>query len=116
MPSLVDLAFIGVVIFALIRQVLDTAKRRKQIKDRANRDFEADGEIPRGELDNRLSEMESMYEDLEQTYWAHISALVGIASYAHWHIWYISVSIFVALAIVGTQFLSLKPFTTGIAD
>lgn len=65
---------------------------------------------------DRLGESEIMYEDLEETYYVHISVLVGLAAQLYWDTWYISVAIGLLVAFMSLKFLALKPFTNGVSD
>ena len=96
-----------------VHGAINTKKQRALLKKRSNEEFEADN------LDNeyytkRLSESEFMYEDLEETYYMHISLLVGLAVQLYWGVWYISLAVGISLAVIGIKFLALKPFLNSI--
>ena len=116
MLSLEGLLFIAAIVVGLLMQVRDTAARRGMLKQRTNQEFSEEIEISRDELETRLGHSELMYEELEKTYWMHVSALAAISTHLYWHNWYVSLAMFAALAIIGVTFLSLKPFTTSIHD
>jgi hypothetical protein len=116
MLSLMELLFIAAIFVALLMEARKMATRRGKLKQRSNQEFDQEIEISRDELELRLGESELMYEDLESTYWMHVSALVAISTHLYWHNWYLSLAMFAALAIIGVTFLSLKPFTTSIHD
>ena len=103
-------------IIAIVFSARKNAKHRAIIKERANRDYEQENELSQDELETRLSESELMYEHLEETHWLSVGLLVGIATYFYWHIWYVSVAIGIGLIIIGSKYLSLHPFTTGVPD
>ena len=105
-----------IVVYLMVRQARHVIKIKKDIKRRANREFESDCQPTIEELESRLGESEVMYENLESSYWAHISVLVGIVSYLYWYVWYISLPIAVLLWVVGVKFLSVKPFTASVPD
>lgn len=108
--------FILVVIIAIVFSARKTAQQRAKIKERVNREYDQEIKFSTDELESRLGESELMYEDLEQTYWVHVGALVAIATYFYWHVWYLSTAVGIGLIFVGYKYLSLRPFTTGVAD
>jgi len=111
--------YVGIVVALLIViQIFFSArkvsKQRLQIKEQANKDFDKGVEVD--VLESRLGDAELMYEDLEETYWVHISALIVISTYFYWHLWYVSIAIGAALLFIGVKYLSLKPFSTATPD
>jgi hypothetical protein len=108
--------FILAVIIALLHHARKTAIQRNKIKERINREYDQEIELSTDELKSRLGESELMYEDLEQSFWVHVGVLIAVATYFYWHFWYISLVIGPSIIFVGYKYLSLRPFTTGIAD
>lgn len=108
--------FTTFVIWRTISAVKHTRKRKNEIKQRANLEYNNDITISAEELERRLSESELMYQDLEETYWIQSSLLIGLCTYLYWGIWYISLIVCMAIAFIGFKFLSLKPFSTSLPD
>ncbi len=111
-----EVILLSLFILAFILDFFKSKKYRKEIKERANREWSEEIELTADELEERLSETELMYENLEETYWMHIGLLVGFLSYLYWHVWYVSLLIFVVVAFGGSRYLAIRPFTSGIAD
>ena len=116
MISLAEALLILIIIISLAYLTRKVKQQRGRIKERVNREFNQGIELSTDELENRLGELELMYENLEETYWAHIGVLVGISTYLYWHVWYVSIAIGVGLILIGCKFLSIRPFITGVAD
>lgn len=116
MESISGVLFLVLSALILIHSGRRNAKIRTEIKARTNKEFDDEIELTNDDLKARLSEVELMYEELEQTYWEHIGALVGIASYFYWQNWYISFGVAILLIFVGGKYLSIKPFKSGIPD
>ena len=110
------IAFLVFIVILFVYDVRKISQRRLQIKVRANKEFDEETELTIEELESRIGEAELMYEDLEQTYWMHVSAFIGISTYFYWHLWYASVAIAAATAFIGYKYLSVKPFTTSIPE
>ena len=90
-------------------------QQRSEIKKRANEEYEKEVELTINELQSRLGESELKYESLEDTYWLHIGMFSGVASHLYWHLWYISIPIAILIWVVGVNYLTLRPFVSGIA-
>jgi hypothetical protein len=116
MITLEDWILIILVVVALIYSARKTAVQKSIIKKRANHEINKKIDLTQEEFEIRLGKAELMYENLEQSYWAHVGLLVGIISYLYWHVWYLSLVIGVTLMFIGYKFLSFKPFTSGVAD
>lgn len=116
MDEIEGIVLLLIVAWALISSAKNTAKQRARIKERANHEYDGETEISADELESRLDDAEIMYEDLEQTYWVHVSVLIGLCTYFYWHIWYVSLGLGMGLAYIGCKFLSVKPFSTAVPD
>lgn len=116
MNSIEGILFILVAILVVALSIRKTGKIRDQIKERVNREYNQEVELSTDELEQRLGESEIMYEKLEQTYWTHVGLLVGISTHLYWHVWYLSVAVALCLIFVGTKYISIKPFSTGVPD
>ena len=110
----------GIVIFlvvaAIIHGFIKTKKYRENIKTIANKEYENEIEATIEELEDRLSDSQIMYEELEQDYWIHIGLLLGAISHSYCHTWYISIAIGLFIMFFGVKFLSLRPFSTATPD
>ena len=111
-----DVLFVIIMLVAFVYFARKTRKTRSEIKERANKDYDSEEELPNDELESRLGEAILMYEELEERYWAHIGFLAGLASYYYWDVWYLSFGIGILLMLVGHQYLSIRPFRSGIRD
>jgi hypothetical protein len=116
MESIGGVLFVIIIFITLFHSARRISKIRSKIKAGANKECDAEIELTNDELEIRLGEADLMYEELEQTYWAHTSALIGIASYFYWHNGYLSLGASVLLALLGDKYLSIKPFKSGIPD
>lgn len=116
MITYIDSILILFFLIALANTANNSRLHRKRIKESANREYNEEIELSLDELESRLNQSELMYEDLEQTYWVHVSTLIGICSYLYWHSWYISIAIGVGLIFLGVKYLAIRPFTTGVPD
>jgi hypothetical protein len=111
-----ELVLLIVIVAMIAWQIKTVSSRKAEIRLRAHKDFEV-GYMPTiEELQNRLSESELQYEELEHTYWVHIGVFVGIAAQLYWNIWYVSIAIALFTIFVGVKFLSSNPFTSKIAN
>jgi len=108
--------FISLILILLFISAKKSAKFRASIKAQANADYDSETEVHAEEFQSRLGEANLMYEELEQTYWVHLSIAIGVASYFYWHIWYLSFGIGLALVFIGDNYLSIKPFKSGMHD
>jgi len=64
------------------------------------------------ELLDKLIELESDYENLEQDYYLYISVLTGIILHLYWGKWLISIAIPIVIFWACWKFLAKKPFTS----
>ena len=110
-----ELTLLLIVLGAFVWQAKIVHQQRSKIKERANEEFEKDIDPTIDELQSRLGESELQYESLEDTYWLHIGMFSGVASHLYWHHWYISIPIAISIWVVGGNYLTLKPFASGIA-
>jgi hypothetical protein len=108
--------FVSIILIMLFISAKNSSKVRARIKAQANADYDNEIELSTEELESRLGEANLIYEELEQTYWLHISIAIGIASYFYWHVWYLSLGIGLALVFIGDTYLSIKPFKSGMHD
>ena len=116
MPFMTEIVVVSFIFVCFVYQAKTVAKHRRKLRDRANENFRSEIELSTDELESRVFEVELMYEELEGTYWAHVSALAGALSYLYWDIWYLSLIVFILLWFIGERFLTLKPFKMGITD
>ena len=111
-----EVILLSLFIVAFVLDFIKSKKYRKEVKERANREWSDGIELTADELEERLSETELMYENLEETYWMHIGLLAGFFSYLYWHVWYVSILIFLVVGFGGSRCLAIRPFSNGIAD
>ncbi|RHW76805.1 hypothetical protein [Colwellia sp. RSH04] len=116
MNIIADVLLVLIILVTFLYFARKARKTRSEIKKCANQDYESEEELSNDELDRRLCEAKLMYEELEERYWGHIGFLAGLASYYYWDIWYLSFGIGILLMLVGHQYLSIKPFRSGIRD
>lgn len=114
--GITEILIIAWLVIALPISIYKTAKIRRANKERVNREFHSEVELTAEEHQSRIGEIELMYEDLEETYWAHIGALCAIIAHLYWHNWYATVLMGVSIIFIGYKFLTIRPFTTGIPD
>ncbi|WP_193164863.1 hypothetical protein [Microbulbifer hainanensis] len=65
-------------------------------------------------LEDRISELEMKYEQLEQSCYILFAILVGIFAHQGWHNWFITIFAAAASYVVGWKYVAEKPFTNDI--
>ncbi len=66
------------------------------------------------ELNERVAIIEQQYEDLEQNYYLHICALIGVIFHLLWGNWLISIASPLLIYALSWKYLAKKPFTSKI--
>ena len=114
--GITEIIIIAWFVVALPISIYKVSKIKRANREKVNREFHSEVELTADEYQSRFSEIEFMYEDLEQIYWAHIGVLSAIIAHLYWHKWYVSILVGMSIVFIGLKFLAIRPFLNGIPD
>ena len=63
--------------------------------------------------EDKISELELKYENLESIAWIVFSVLVAVLAHQEWSNWIVTISLAAGVYFVGWKYIAERPFTKG---